>query len=87
MKKLRMILYALSNQYNADIGSGLIGDFSEPVSEEELLSMLKTAFGLTVIRHTAFLASKNCKGGGMWRGRHFFASGCKSERGRGLYYF
>ena len=53
-------IYALSNQHN-DIGSGLVGDFPEPVSEEDLLSRLKTAFGLEVIRHTAFIHKKITK--------------------------
>jgi dinuclear metal center YbgI/SA1388 family protein len=53
-------IYALSNQHN-DIGSGLVGDFPEPVSEEDLLSLLKTAFGTKVIRHTAFIHKKITK--------------------------
>ncbi|MEP6927132.1 MAG: Nif3-like dinuclear metal center hexameric protein [Ginsengibacter sp.] len=53
-------IYALSNQHN-DIGSGLVGDFPEPVSEEDLLSVLKTTFRLTVIRHTAFIHKKITK--------------------------
>lgn len=50
----------LANQYNA-IGSGMIGDFPQPVSEKELLSRLKAAFGTGVIRHTAFLHQKIAK--------------------------
>ena len=53
-------IYALSN-YRNDIGSGLIGDMQEPVSEENLLSMLKTGFELKVIRHSAFLHKKITK--------------------------
>jgi dinuclear metal center YbgI/SA1388 family protein len=53
-------VYALSNQYE-DVGSGLVGDFAAPVSEEDLLSLLKTAFGLKVIRHTAFIHKKITK--------------------------
>ncbi|MEP6951791.1 MAG: Nif3-like dinuclear metal center hexameric protein [Ginsengibacter sp.] len=53
-------IYSLSNWHN-DIGSGLVGDFSAPVSEEDLLSRLKSAFGLSVIRHTAFLGKKITK--------------------------
>ena len=53
-------IYPLSNLRN-DIGSGLIGDFREPVLEEDLLFMLKTEFGLSVIRHTSFLHKKITK--------------------------
>ena len=47
-------VYALSNLHD-DIGSGSIGDLPEPVSEPDLLSRLKAAFGLTVVRHSALL--------------------------------
>jgi dinuclear metal center YbgI/SA1388 family protein len=53
-------IYFLSNQHNY-IGSGLVGDFSEPLSEEDLLFRLKTVFGLEVIRHTAFINKKIAK--------------------------
>lgn len=44
----------LSN-YFAKVGSGLIGDLPEPVSELEMLQLLKANFGLTAIRHTPLL--------------------------------
>lgn len=50
-------IYPLNNTRN-DIGSGVIGDLPDPISEEEILSQLKTAFGLQVIRHTALLHKK-----------------------------
>ena len=50
-------IYPLNNTRN-DIGSGLVGDFQEPVSEEDLLAQLKNEFGLSVIRHTALLDKK-----------------------------
>lgn len=53
-------IYVLNN-FRSDIGSGIIGDLKEPVSEEDLLSMLKTRFGLTLIRHTSFLHKKITK--------------------------
>ena len=53
-------IYSLMND-SISIGSGLTGDFEEPVSEEELLSMLKKGFGLSVIRHTALLNKKIVK--------------------------
>ena len=40
---------------------GMVGDFQEPVSEEELLSRLKNYFEPQVIRHTAFMHKKITK--------------------------
>ena len=51
-------IITLSNNYQK-IGSGLIGELSQEMSEEEFLSFLKKAFGLEVIRHTAFI-TKTC---------------------------
>jgi dinuclear metal center YbgI/SA1388 family protein len=53
-------IYSLNNNRN-DIGSGLVGNFKEPVSEEDLLSQLKIEFGLSIIRHTALLHKKITK--------------------------
>jgi len=53
-------IYVLSNNRN-DIGSGIVGDFKEPLLEEDLLSQLKTGFGLSVIRHTGLLHKKITK--------------------------
>lgn len=50
-------IYPLMNTRN-DIGSGLLGNFPSAVTGDELLSMLKVAFGLKVIRHTAILSQK-----------------------------
>ncbi|RYY88577.1 MAG: Nif3-like dinuclear metal center hexameric protein [Chitinophagaceae bacterium] len=36
------------------IGAGLIGDLPEPLEPEAFLRLLKKAFGLQVVRHTAF---------------------------------
>jgi dinuclear metal center YbgI/SA1388 family protein len=47
-------LQSLQNKQD-NVGSGLVGDLPAPVSENELLSVLKSAFNLKVIRHTAFL--------------------------------
>jgi dinuclear metal center YbgI/SA1388 family protein len=44
----------LSNSYN-NIGSGLIGELSQPFSAIEFLTLLKQAFNLEVIRHTELL--------------------------------
>jgi dinuclear metal center YbgI/SA1388 family protein len=53
-------IYSLNNLRD-DTGSGLTGDFKEPISEERLLAILKKEFGLSVIRHTAFLNKKITK--------------------------
>ena len=53
-------IYALENQRD-DIGSGLIGEFPESISEEELLKLLKSTFGLSVVKHTPFLEKKISK--------------------------
>ncbi len=47
-------IVALSNNYN-NIGSGLIGELTQAVSETEFLNLLKQAFNLSVIRHTQLL--------------------------------
>ncbi len=39
---------------HADTGAGLIGQFPQPISEKEFLSLLTSRFGLQVLRHTAF---------------------------------
>jgi len=53
-------IYPLVNTRN-DIGSGLVGEIQEPVSDKDLLSQLKKAFGLSVIRHTELLHKKITK--------------------------
>ncbi len=45
---------ALGNQ-NKYVGSGLIGELPEAISETELLGLLKIKFNLSVIRHTSLL--------------------------------
>ena len=44
-------IIALENR-QAGIGSGLIGDLTEPLSRPEFLAKLKKSFGTGVIRHT-----------------------------------
>ncbi|KAA9039203.1 Nif3-like dinuclear metal center hexameric protein [Ginsengibacter hankyongi] len=53
-------IYPLSNHRN-DVGSGLVGNFKEPVSGQDLLSLLKTRFGLSVVRHTTLPGKKITK--------------------------
>ena len=38
-----------------NVGSGLVGDLSEEISEKELLKSLKSGFHLSAIKHTPFL--------------------------------
>ena len=53
-------IYPLENQ-REDVGSGLTGELPESISEEELLTLLKKIFGLSVIKHTQFLQKKISK--------------------------
>ncbi len=46
------------NNDRKDVGSGLIGDLENPVSERELLSLLKENFKTGAIKHTSFLHKK-----------------------------
>lgn len=50
-------LTKLENEYQS-VGSGMIGEFENPVSQPEFLKMLYTAFNLKVIRHTAFTSNE-----------------------------
>ncbi len=40
------------NNTHANTGSGLVGDLPEAMAENELLALMKTKFGLKVIKHT-----------------------------------
>lgn len=44
-------IFPLNNDYQ-EVGSGLIGQLPESMTADGFLSMLKTSFGLAVIRHT-----------------------------------
>lgn len=46
-------IVALSNSHPG-IGSGLVGELSQPTPEKEFLARLKAVFKLNIIRHTAF---------------------------------
>lgn len=52
-------LYELTNQHQ-QVGSGMIGELEEEISEEEFLLVIKQNMNAKVIRHTA-LRSKNVK--------------------------
>ena len=41
----------LANEFN-EVGSGLIGTLKEPMTETQILSKIKSSFGLQVIKHT-----------------------------------
>ena len=45
-------IISLENQQQ-QVGSGLVGELAAPVNETEFLGLLKTIFGLSVIKHTA----------------------------------
>ena len=47
-------IISLDNE-NQAIGSGLVGELATPLAEEAFLQLLKSRFGLSVIRHTALL--------------------------------
>ena len=47
----------LDNPHQA-IGSGLIGELSEPLEEQAFLALLKQAFGLPLVRHTRLTGRK-----------------------------
>jgi dinuclear metal center YbgI/SA1388 family protein len=47
-------IVTLDNQ-NQQVGSGLVGELPEPLSETAFLGLLKTKFNLSVIRHTPLL--------------------------------
>lgn len=47
----------LANEH-PEVGSGLIGELPEPVTEEGFLHILKNAFELSIVRHTSLLGKK-----------------------------
>lgn len=49
-------IQALEN-FQENVGSGLIGELTEEISETELLKSLKRDFDLSVIKHTSFLGN------------------------------
>jgi len=53
-------IVALENKFD-NVGSGLIGDLKNEMSEIDFLDLIKNAFGLSVIKHTALLNKKVTK--------------------------
>ena len=47
-------IYALDNSY-LQTGSGILGELEKEMDEKAFLTLLKTNFNLSLIRHTAFL--------------------------------
>ena len=75
-------VYPLDNHIE-DTGSGLTGELTEPVTEDKLLKLLKTAFGLSVVKHTRFsgrLISKValCGGAGFFLFPNAIAAGAQA---------
>ena len=75
-------IYGLENQ-REDIGSGLVGDLTEPLSEEELLKNIKREFNLSVIKHTKLLNKRIskvalCGGAGFFLLRDAIATGAEA---------
>lgn len=50
-------IFSLSN-YISDVGSGLVGELTKEVDENQLLERIKKSFDLKVIKHTAPLGNK-----------------------------
>lgn len=53
-------IITLANEYQ-EVGSGLVGNLSEPMDEKEILVKIKEAFGLKVIKHTPLLGKQISK--------------------------
>jgi dinuclear metal center YbgI/SA1388 family protein len=65
------------------VGSGLIGELNEAVSEEQLLTNLKLSFGIPAIKHTAFLGKQVtkiavCGGSGIFLLPYAIAAGAQA---------
>jgi hypothetical protein len=72
-------LHILENE-NQEVGSGMIGNLSEPMGEQEFLKYLKEKMQLTCVRHTQLLGKKVkkvavCGGAGGFLLRNAMASG------------
>lgn len=78
------VAYYIQNLENTqdDIGSGLVGDMEEGITELQLLALLKSGFGLSVVKHTALLNSPVkriavCGGAGIFLLPQAIASGAQ----------
>lgn len=76
------VAYYLSNLENelAEAGSGMVGEFHEPMKELEFLEKLRSAFGARMVRHTELLGKvvqkvAVCGGAGIFLLPNAIASG------------
>ena len=76
-------IVVLENQ-NQQVGSGLMGELPKPISEPELLGLLKEKFGLSVIKHTV-LSGKPVKKIALCGGTGSFLIGAAIAAGAGFY--
>ena len=76
-------IIALDNQ-NQQVGSGLVGELPEPVSETAFLELLKEKFNLSVIRHTPLLDKPVTKIA-LCGGAGSFLIGAAAASGSGFY--
>ena len=76
-------IIALENQ-NQQVGSGLVGELPEPVSETSFLQILKEKFKLSVIRHTPLLDKPVTKVA-LCGGAGSFLIGTAAASGAGFY--
>lgn len=65
-----------------DVGSGLIGEFPDGMTEEDLLKLLKNQFSLSVIKHTPLSGNKIkkvalCGGSGIFLLKNALAAGAQ----------
>ena len=76
-------IIGLDNQ-NQQVGSGMVGELPEPLSETGFLELLKEKFNLSVIRHTALL-NKQVKKVALCGGAGSFLIGAAAATGAGFY--
>jgi len=76
-------IIALDNR-NQQVGSGLVGELAEPLSETGFLQLLKEKFDLSVIRHTPLL-NKPVKKIALCGGAGSFLIGAAVATGAGFY--
>jgi len=75
-------IHALENVQRG-VGSGLVGELKESISESQLLTTLKSSFGIPVIKHTPFLEKRVtkiavCGGAGIFLLPNAVASGAQA---------
>ena len=76
-------IVSLANE-NQQLGSGLVGELPQPVTEAQFLGLLKEKFNLSVIRHTA-LTGKPVKKVALCGGAGSFLTGAAMAAGADFY--